>query len=101
MTNATNNSVVNGCLCAFRAIGEIGYQPAQPRMWGFTLKYAFSAESAPAAAAPYTPPPAAPPASAPVARSYMVFFDFDKSDLTPEAVSIVDQAAKNAGPAKA
>jgi outer membrane protein OmpA-like peptidoglycan-associated protein len=31
----------------------------------------------------------------------MVFFDFDKSDLTPEAVSIVDQAAKNAAPAKA
>jgi outer membrane protein OmpA-like peptidoglycan-associated protein len=31
----------------------------------------------------------------------MVFFDFNKSDLTAEAVSIVDQAAKNAGPAKA
>jgi outer membrane protein OmpA-like peptidoglycan-associated protein len=31
----------------------------------------------------------------------MVFFDFNKSDLTPDAVAIVDQAAKNAGPAKA
>jgi outer membrane protein OmpA-like peptidoglycan-associated protein len=31
----------------------------------------------------------------------MVFFDFNKSDLTAEAASIVDQAAKNAGPAKA
>lgn len=31
----------------------------------------------------------------------MVFFNFDKSDLTPEAVQIVDQAAKNAGPAQA
>ncbi len=29
-----------------------------------------------------------------VARSYMVFFDFNKSDLTADAVSIVDQAAK-------
>jgi outer membrane protein OmpA-like peptidoglycan-associated protein len=30
----------------------------------------------------------------------MVFFDFNKSDLTPQAVAIVDQAAANAGPAK-
>jgi outer membrane protein OmpA-like peptidoglycan-associated protein len=30
-----------------------------------------------------------------------VFFDFNKSDLTPEAVKVVDQAAMNAGPAKA
>ncbi len=29
-------------------------------------------------------------------HSYLVFFDFNKSDLTPQAVSIVDQAAKNA-----
>jgi len=41
------------------------------------------------------------PAPAPVARSYMVFFDFNKSDLTAEATSVVNQAAKNAGPAKA
>ena len=30
-----------------------------------------------------------------------VFFDFNKSDLTPDAVKIVDQAARNATPAKA
>jgi outer membrane protein OmpA-like peptidoglycan-associated protein len=29
-----------------------------------------------------------------------VFFDFNKSDLTPQAVTIVNQAAANAGPAK-
>ena len=29
----------------------------------------------------------------------MVFFDFNKSDLTSQAVSIVNQAASNAGPA--
>ena len=32
-------------------------------------------------------------------RGYLVFFDFNKSDLTSQAVTIVDQAAKNAGPA--
>jgi iron complex outermembrane receptor protein len=76
--------------------------PGRPREVGVELKYNFAAESTPeAAAAPYTPPPAMAPAPAPVARSYMVFFDFNRSDLTPEAVSIVDQAARNAGPAKA
>jgi outer membrane protein OmpA-like peptidoglycan-associated protein len=34
-----------------------------------------------------------------MAHSYMVFFDFNKSDLTSQAVQIVDQAAANAGPA--
>ena len=33
-------------------------------------------------------------------KSYLVFFDFNKSDLTPQAVSIVNTAAANAGPAK-
>jgi iron complex outermembrane receptor protein len=94
MTNVTNNSVVNGCLCAYRAIGEIGYQPAQPRMWGFTLKYAFTAPTEPAAPQPaYVPPPVQAPAAP---KSYLVFFNFDKSDLTPQAVEIVDTAARNA-----
>jgi outer membrane protein OmpA-like peptidoglycan-associated protein len=47
------------------------------------------------------PPVPPPPPPAPVAHTYMVFFNFDKSDLTPEAVQIVDEAAKNAGPAQA
>ncbi len=99
VTNLTNNSVVNGALAAYRAIGEIGYQPAQPRMWGVTLRYDFGADDvAPTPAAAYVPPPVVAPT--PVAHSYMVFFDFNKSDLTPQAVSIVNQAAANVGPAK-
>jgi iron complex outermembrane receptor protein len=100
MTNVTNNSIVNGCLCAYRAIGEIGLQPAQPRMFGFSLKYEFQSDTVGAApAAAYVPPPAVTPAPS-VPNSYLVFFDFNKSDLTSQAESIVDQAAKNAGPAK-
>jgi iron complex outermembrane receptor protein len=71
------------------------------RTVGVQLTYKFKPSTTEAPSAAYVPPPAAPPAAAPVARSYMVFFDFNKSDLTSEAVSIVDQAAKNAGPAKA
>jgi len=63
------------------------------------LRYTF-ATVAPSPS-PYVPPYVAPPpAPLPFALSYMVFFDFDKSDLTPDAKSIIDQAAKNAGTAK-
>ena len=48
----------------------------------------------PPAPAVYTPPP--PPPPAPVARNYLVFFNFDKSDLTLDARHVVDEAASNA-----
>jgi iron complex outermembrane receptor protein len=77
--------------------GNNSYNP--PRTFGFELTYKFEptghTETAQAA---YTAPPAVAPAPAP--KSYLVFFDFNKSDLTPQAVSIVDTAAANAGPAK-
>jgi iron complex outermembrane receptor protein len=68
---------------------------------GIKVHYKFGEEAAAAPEAPpapYVPPPVIAPA--PTARSYMVFFDFNKSDLTPDALKIVDQAAANAGPAK-
>jgi iron complex outermembrane receptor protein len=71
-----------------------------PRTFGAKATYKWGGPSTPEEApAAYVPPPVTPPAPA-IARSYMVFFDFNKSDLTAEAVSVVDQAAKNAGPAK-
>jgi iron complex outermembrane receptor protein len=68
---------------------------------GVKVHYKFGGEpSAPETpAAAYVPPPVVAPAPS-VAHSYMVFFDFNKSDLTSQAVMIVDQAAKNAAPAK-
>jgi outer membrane protein OmpA-like peptidoglycan-associated protein len=71
-----------------------------PGIWDVKLRYKFGNErSEPVASeAVYTPPPVQPPA--PVAHSYMVFFDFNKSDLTEQATAIVDQAAKNAPSAK-
>jgi len=104
MTNATDNLHVVGEIPLMTSLGfsSVAYNP--PRMYGFSLKYRFDASlfGGEQEAAPYTPPPvvAPAPAPAPVARSYLVFFDFDKSDLTSDATAIVDQAAKNAGPAK-
>jgi iron complex outermembrane receptor protein len=69
--------------------------------FGVRGSYKFDAgHDTPAQAAAYTPPPVVAPKPASTARSYQVFFDFNKSDLTPQAVTIVDTAAKNAGPAK-
>jgi len=72
-------------------------------MVGFTVKFPPAPPPAPAAAPP-PPPPPAPPApppppapkpvqAAPIPKNFMVFFDFDKSDLTPEAQAIIRQAA--------
>ena len=56
------------------------------------VRYAFNT---PAPAAPPTAPiPVAAPAPAP-ARSYLVFFDWDKATLTERAKSIVKEAAEN------
>jgi iron complex outermembrane receptor protein len=105
MTNATDNLHIVGEIPLMTSLGfsSVAYNP--PRMYGFSLKYRFdnSLFGGEAAATAYTPPPVVAPAPAPaaVARSYMVFFDFNKSDLTADAVKVVDQAAANAGPAKA
>jgi len=54
-----------------------------------------------AAATPAPPPPSpapapqAPPPPPPVPQSYMVFFDFDKSDLTAEAQRIITAASED------
>lgn len=65
-----------------------------------SLIYNFGAPEAPVAAAP-PPPPPPPPPPAPVAAPppppapgpFIVFFDWDKSDITPEAASILDNVA--------
>jgi outer membrane protein OmpA-like peptidoglycan-associated protein len=52
----------------------------------------------PAPAPAYTPPPAPEPTPQPVQCTpgpYIVFFDWDKSDITPEAASILDNAISN------
>ncbi|MBB4286091.1 OmpA family protein [Roseospira goensis] len=64
------------------------------------VRYAFGKPSRPQTMpAAATPPPQVAPAPAPapsVPTSYLVFFDFDSANLTPEATSIVDTAASNA-----
>jgi outer membrane protein OmpA-like peptidoglycan-associated protein len=56
------------------------------------VRYAFN--TPPPAAAPMSPAPVAAPAPAP-ARSYLVFFDWDKANLTERAKTIVREAADN------
>jgi len=70
-------------------------------MVGLTFRFPEPAPMPRAQAAPPPPPPPAaappPPAPAPaVPKTYLVFFDFDRSDITPEAARIIRQAADDA-----
>ena len=72
------------------------------------LRYSFGAVAAPppppvmapppppVMAPPPPPPPPAPVRQAPVAREFVVYFDWDRSELTAEAQSVVTQAANYA-----
>ena len=70
------------------------------------LRYSFGAEEAAPIAPPpppppppvVTPPPPPPPPvpAKPAARQFVVYFDWDRSDLTAEARSVVTQAANYA-----
>jgi OOP family OmpA-OmpF porin len=62
------------------------------------LRYVFGIEEPPMAPAP-APAPVAAPTPAP-ARTYLVFFDWDKSDLTARAKQIIAEAAQNASRVK-
>ncbi len=59
------------------------------------IRYNFGTP-APVQTAVYTPPaPTRPAPARATPRNYLVFFDFNKSDLTSDARGIVDQAAQN------
>ncbi len=58
------------------------------------LRYQLFTPQAPAPAPTPAPAPVAAPAPAP-AKTYLVFFDWDKSDLTPRATQIISQAASD------
>jgi iron complex outermembrane recepter protein len=99
VTNLFNEAGVNSKYTDPYGSFQTSEQFIPPRQIMGTISYKFGGpvsepETPPAA---YVPPPAVAPA---VPKSYLVFFDFNKSDLTPQAVEIVDTAAKNAGPAK-
>ena len=76
---------------AFR--GNVPVQVNARDNYNYTLllgvKYAFNA-------APPPPPPAPPtPAPAAISRSYLVFFDWDRYDLTDRARQVIAEAAQN------
>jgi outer membrane protein OmpA-like peptidoglycan-associated protein len=69
-------------------------------MLGFTYKFGAPVPAPMAAPVPVAAPAPAPapkPVQAvPIAKSYLVFFDFDKSVITPDAHKIITQAAADA-----
>jgi outer membrane protein OmpA-like peptidoglycan-associated protein len=63
------------------------------------LRYAFGTPVVEAAAPPPAPAPVVAP-TPPPARTYLVFFDWDKSDLSARARQIISEAASNAAKVK-
>jgi iron complex outermembrane receptor protein len=100
MTNATDKLYKVGAFSLYNSLGASGAVYGEPRMFGFQIRYRFgtAAPESPVAPVAYLPPPVRAPITPP--KSYLVFFDFNRSDLTPQAAQIVDQAAHNAGPAQ-
>ncbi len=101
MTNALDATFPQAASPVYNELGFTSLTYNEPRMFGFSMKYRFGPSTEPEAAAQaaYIPPPVQAPTQTP--HSYLVFFDFNRSDLTPQAVRIVDQAAQNAAAAKA
>ena len=60
------------------------------------LRYSFGAPAPKPAAMPAAAPAAAPAAKVAAPRNYLVFFDWDKADLTAEAKKILATAAEDA-----
>ena len=92
-TNLTDVTVVG------TQLNTVGYFLAlqNPRTIGGAIGVKFSGAPAPAA---YTPAPAPPPAPTPppapaveALRSFQVFFDFDKSNITQAAAGVIQAAA--------
>lgn len=57
------------------------------------LRYAFGVEAPPPPPPPMTPPPPPPPPEPEMPREFIVFFGHNESNLTPEAIEVVHQAA--------
>ncbi len=84
-------------------VGTIEYENRSHSLM-LGLRYQFAPPAMPvvqAAAPAPAPTPAPAPAAAPaqrvdIQRAFLVFFDFDKSDITPEAARVIAQAADHA-----
>ena len=75
-------------------LGSTTFKPTNDNVSGLIgFRYAFGA---PAPMAPAAAPAPAPAAAPGVARTYLVFFDWDRADLTARAREIIKEAATNA-----
>jgi outer membrane protein OmpA-like peptidoglycan-associated protein len=88
------NEKFHGNIGAVPVSGKVGSQYNHAGLIG--LRYVFGIEAeAPMAPAPAPAPMVQPAPTPPPARTYLVFFDWDRSDLTAAARQIVATAAQN------
>lgn len=65
-------------------------------MLGFRYTFGAAPAPVPVAQPAAAPAPAPAPAASPLVRSFLVFFDFNRSDITADARKVITQAADNA-----
>jgi OOP family OmpA-OmpF porin len=75
----------------YQNVAQFNHSPNHAFMLG--LRYALFQPAPAPAAPPPAPAPVAAPAPAP-ARTYLVFFNWDRANLTPRAMQIVSEAAQ-------
>jgi OOP family OmpA-OmpF porin len=85
-----NQSYRSSVCCGITSV-HVGQSQEHVGLMG--LRWFLGAEAPPPPPPP--PPPPAPPPPPPV-KTFIVFFDFDKSNLTAEAQSVVSEAVKTA-----
>ena len=87
-TSRKYDASIGGVPGTFKTQGEYNNQ------FNVGLRYEFAPPAPPAPAPTPAPAPVAAPAPAP-AKTYLVFFDWDKYNLTPRATQIIAQAASD------
>jgi len=89
-----NFSTLGGIPAGTLGEGTIKIGPQASHNFFLGLRYALFTPAPPAPPVAPAPAPMAAPAPAP-AKTYLVFFDWDKSTLTPRALTIIAQAASD------
>lgn len=86
----------SGFVSVFPTSQTVGFDDLAKHSVSAGLRFDLFADEAPMAAPPAAPPPPLPPPPPPAVKQFVVFFDFDKCEITAEADRVLADAAATA-----